>query len=72
MVKSWAERPELARRVWLACGEDDHLIDDVRLLAPELPADHYLEIPGGHNWAFARRAAKEVFSRVRLENRSAF
>ena len=68
MVKDWADRPELARRVWLACGTSDHLIDDARLLAPEVPEDHYLELPGGHSWRLWVRAAKELFSRVRLES----
>ena len=67
MVKGWT--PELARRVWLACGTSDHLIEDVRLLAPELPGSHYLELPGGHTWGLWIRSAKEVFSRIRLESR---
>jgi len=68
MVKGWADRPELARRVWLACGTSDHLLDDARLLAPELPEGHYLELPGGHTWSLWVRAAKELFSRVRRES----
>ena len=68
MVKGWTARPELARRVWLACGTSDHLIEDVRLLAPELPGSHYLELPGGHSWGLWIRSAKEVFSRIRLES----
>jgi len=67
MVKGWADRPELARRVWLACGTSDHLINDVRLLAPELPQAHYLELTGGHTWSLWLSGAKEVFSRIRLE-----
>src|SRR5437899_1061103 len=66
MVEGWT--PELARRVWLACGTSDHLIEDVRLLAPELPGSHYLELPGGHSWGLWIRSAKEVFSRIRLES----
>jgi pimeloyl-ACP methyl ester carboxylesterase len=68
MVKGWAEHPELARRVWLASGASDHLIEDVRLLAPELPKAHYVELPGGHSWSVGLRAATEVFSRIRLES----
>jgi pimeloyl-ACP methyl ester carboxylesterase len=68
MVKGWADRPELARRVWLACGTGDHLIDDARLLAPEVPEDHYLELPGGHTWKLWVRAARELFSRIRRES----
>jgi len=69
MVKGWTPRPELARRVWLACGTSDHLIEDVRLLAPVLPGSHYLELPGGHTWGLWISSAKEVFSRIRLESR---
>jgi pimeloyl-ACP methyl ester carboxylesterase len=68
MIKGWADRPELARRVWLACGTSDHLIDDVRLLAPEVPEGHYLELSGGHTWGLWVRAAKELFSRARRES----
>jgi pimeloyl-ACP methyl ester carboxylesterase len=68
MVKGWADRPEFARRVWLACGTSDHLIDDVRLLAPELPGARYLELSGGHTWGLWLSGAKEVFSRIRLES----
>ena len=68
MVKAWMSRPELARRVWLACGTSDHLIKDVRLLAPQLPESHYLELPGGHTWGLWISSAKEVFSRIRRES----
>ena len=68
MVKGWADRPELARRVWLACGRSDHLIDDVRLLAPALPEAHFLELEGGHTWSLWLSGAKEMFSRIRLES----
>lgn len=66
MVKGWT--PELARRAWLACGTSDHLIEDARLLAPQLAGSHYLELPGGHTWALWISGAKEVFSRIRLES----
>jgi pimeloyl-ACP methyl ester carboxylesterase len=71
MIKGWADRPELARRVWLACGTSDHLIDAARLLAPEVPEGHYLELSGGHTWRLWVRAAKELFSRVRRESKEA-
>jgi len=64
MVKGWT--PELARRVWLACGTSDRLIEDVRLLAPQLPGSHTLELPGGHTWSLWISSAKEVFSRIRI------
>jgi len=68
MVKGWADRPELARRVWLACGTSDHLINDVRLLAPMLSEAHYLELSGGHTWSLWLSGGKEVFSRIRRES----
>jgi len=68
MVKGWAARPDLARRVWLAAGTGDHLIEDVRLLAPEVTGPHYLELQGGHTWGLWISGAKEVFSRIRLES----
>ena len=71
MVKGWAGRPELARRVWLLCGTDDRLLSAARLLAPELPGAHYLEMPGGHTWDLWVGAAREVFSRIRRESRGA-
>ncbi|HEY6240922.1 MAG TPA: alpha/beta hydrolase-fold protein [Burkholderiales bacterium] len=70
MVKGWADRPELAHRVWLAIGTSDYLINDVRLLEPELPAAHRLEMPGGHTWSLWISSAKEIFSRIRLESAS--
>jgi len=54
--------------VWLACGTSDHLIEDVRLLAPALPGSHYVELSGGHTWSLWISGAKEIFSRIRLES----
>jgi hypothetical protein len=65
MVKSWGQRPELARRVWLYCGTDDRMIDGAQLLAQELPAANFLERPGGHTWSNWVSGAKEVFARIR-------
>ncbi|HMH17805.1 MAG TPA: alpha/beta hydrolase-fold protein [Burkholderiales bacterium] len=68
MVKGWADRPELVRRVWLASGTSDYMIEGTRLLAAELSAVHYLELPGGHTWGVWLNGAKAVFSRIRLES----
>lgn len=65
MVKGWAQRPELARRVWLFCGASDRMVDGARLLAQELPEGHFLERPGGHTWSTWDRGAREVFARIR-------
>jgi len=65
MVKDWVDRPALAHRVWLVSGTSDRMIDDVRLLAQELPGANSLELPGGHTWDTWRRGAKEMFARIR-------
>ncbi len=68
MVKGWADRPDLARRVWLVCGTDDPLMSDARLLAAELPESRFMEIPGGHTWSALLRGGRTVFSRIRRES----
>jgi triacylglycerol esterase/lipase EstA (alpha/beta hydrolase family) len=68
MVKAWAERPELARRVWLACGVDDRLMRSARLMSSALPQDRFIELPGGHTWAAWLNGGKTVFSRIRSES----
>ncbi|MGB5081884.1 MAG: alpha/beta hydrolase-fold protein [Burkholderiales bacterium] len=50
MVKSWADRPRLARCIWLAVGTRDRFAEGARLIEPVLPGTHYLELPGGHTW----------------------
>jgi enterochelin esterase-like enzyme len=64
MIKGWRNRPQLARRVWLACGTEDALFKDAQLLAPEVPRDHYLTRPGGHNWAYWIPAIEDTFRRI--------
>lgn len=64
MLKGWQTRPELARRVWLACGTDDRRYPDVRLLASLVPADQYFPSPGGHNWEYWIPAIESVFRRI--------
>jgi pimeloyl-ACP methyl ester carboxylesterase len=68
MVREWACRPGLARRVWLAVGTRDRFLEGARLLEPELPKTHYLELTGGHTWDLWRAAAREIFSRIRAES----
>ncbi len=68
MVKGWAQRPDLARRVWLVCGTDDPLMSDARLLAAELPENRFVEIPGGHTWSALLSGGRTVFSRIRRES----
>jgi len=64
MIKGWRAQPELARRVWLACGTEDPLFEDVQLLAPEIPPAQYFASPGGHNWKYWIPAVEDVFGRI--------
>lgn len=68
MVREWADRPGLARHVWLAVGTRDRFLEGARLLEPELPKTHYVELVGGHTWDLWRAAAREIFSRIRSES----
>ncbi|MGE5625122.1 MAG: alpha/beta hydrolase [Bacillota bacterium] len=63
VVKFW-QNPAEARRIWLVCGEDDGFIDAARLMAPLLPADHTVQLPGGHDWDVWDRGASLVFTRI--------
>jgi pimeloyl-ACP methyl ester carboxylesterase len=69
MIKGWRARPQLARRVWLACGTDDRLFGDVQVLAPEVPREQYLTRPGGHTWAYWIPAIEDMFRRVAASRR---
>jgi pimeloyl-ACP methyl ester carboxylesterase len=64
-IKSWSEDPARARRVWLVCGEDDHLLESVRLAAQALPASHFIEVKGGHSWKAWAASAEQVLAQVR-------
>lgn len=64
-VKSWTLNPALGQRVWLICGTDDRLLEPSRLLAPALPAGHYLEIPGGHDWDTFQNATRRIVEQIR-------
>ena len=68
MVKGWAEEPQRARRVWLACGVEDRLLAGARLMATALPQDRFIELPGGHTWAAWINGGKTVFTRIRNES----
>jgi pimeloyl-ACP methyl ester carboxylesterase len=68
MIKGWAEEPQRARRVWLACGVEDRLMNGARLMATALPQDRFVEFPGGHTWAAWLIGGKAVFSKIRNES----
>ncbi|MBU6470834.1 MAG: alpha/beta hydrolase [Gammaproteobacteria bacterium] len=64
VVHGWARQPETARNVWLAAGTRDRLLPAAKLMAPLLPAGHFLEMPGGHSWKVWTAAATEIFARI--------
>ena len=64
-IKSWSEDPARAQRIWLVCGEDDHLLEAVRLAAQALPASHFVEVKGGHSWKAWAASAQQVLAQIR-------
>jgi len=68
LVKNWGTDPAEAERIWLICGKDDRFIDAVRLMAPMLPADHYAEEPGGHDWPIWDSGASRTFARIAAQH----
>lgn len=70
-VQAIAGTPELARRVWLACGTDDFLRSGSELLASALPKHHFIYEPGGHTWKTWMRLTKSVFARIQTAEASA-
>lgn len=71
VVHGWARHPETARSVWLAAGSRDRLLPAAKLMAPLLPAGHFLELPGGHSWKVWNTAATEIFARIAAQSASA-
>lgn len=64
MIKGWRSHPDLQRRVWLACGTEDSLYKDVKVLAPEVLPGQYIARPGGHNWTFWIPASEDIFRNI--------
>lgn len=64
-LQTWLSDPSLGQRTWLAYGDEDRLRDAVPVFAPLVPADHVLEVPGGHAWSVWVPAAAEVLDRAR-------
>lgn len=67
-IKSWQLDPERGQRVWLICGTEDRLLAPSRLMAPALPAGHYVEIPGGHDWDTFQNATRKIVAEIRRKN----
>ena len=68
VVQRWSRHPQTARHVWLAAGSCDRLLPAAKLMAPLLPAGHFLELPGGHSWKVWTAAATEIFARIAAQS----
>ncbi|HEV7164193.1 MAG TPA: alpha/beta hydrolase-fold protein [Gammaproteobacteria bacterium] len=64
VVKSWSAVPAEGDRVWLICGDKDRFMEAARLMAPQLPAGHFIEGEGGHDWPVWDTGAGQVFARI--------
>ena len=64
VVKSWNGSAAEGGRIWLVCGDADRLIDAARLMAPLLPAGHFIQGHGGHEWPVWDAGAGQVFTRI--------
>ena len=63
VVKGWQD-PAEAKRIWLVCGDEDRFIEAAKLIAPLLPADHFVQVKGGHTWVVWDAGAAQVFPRI--------
>ena len=63
VVKSWQD-PAEGRRVWLVCGDTDRLLGMARLMAPLLPAGHFILVKGGHDWPMWDAGAAIVIPQI--------
>ena len=64
VVHDWTLRPDMAQHIWLAAGASDRLLPVAKLIAPVLPAGHFIELPGGHSWRVWDQAATQIFKRI--------
>ncbi|HET7921328.1 MAG TPA: alpha/beta hydrolase [Gammaproteobacteria bacterium] len=64
VVHAWNRTPARAHQVWLACGDHDDLLPAARLIAAQLPPDHFLLLDGGHAWTVWDRAAQKIAARL--------
>ena len=63
LVRGWQD-PAQAQRVWLSGGDQDRFLQSTRMLATLLPAEHYVEEPGGHDWSTWDAGATVIFRRI--------
>lgn len=64
LVHDWNTNPGRTDSVWLACGEEDDFLPAARQIATTLPAGHFVELPGGHDWQTWDLAATRVFAQI--------
>ena len=64
VVKSWSASSPRSKNVWLICGRSDRLHEAAKLIAPELPTDHFIEVDGSHAWKVWTVGATRAFSQI--------
>lgn len=63
-LKQWSSRPQRTSTVWLAYGADEKFRKPDEMLAPMLPHDHVIMLPGKHNWDLWLRAFPALLKRA--------
>jgi hypothetical protein len=64
VVKSWSGNAAEGGRIWLVCGDKDRFIEAARLMAPLLPAGHFILSSGGHEWPVWDTGAEQAFTGI--------
>ena len=64
-LKSWSQRPQRTQSVWLAYGADEPFRHSIEMMAPLLPPDHVIVLPGKHNWVLWTSALGPLLDRAR-------
>jgi pimeloyl-ACP methyl ester carboxylesterase len=64
-IRHWSADPSRAASVWLAYGDKERFRDRIGLLATQLPPGHAFELPGHHNWALWKPAARTLLEHAR-------
>lgn len=63
-LKHWQDDPQRAQAVWLTYGTEEPFRVPIALMAPALPADHALPMPGRHDWALWVPATAALLERA--------
>lgn len=69
-LHSWTTHPSRVDHVWLGYGDHDRLRGGIDLLAPTLPQNHVLLLPGGHNWKVWKPATRELLRKIAMRHDS--